>query len=121
MNIARTVILLIIALFLLFSAARRMRRMRLKERHAIVLMLTAIPFLLLAIWPDLIGRASLWLDIHYTTVLLGGVSLFFLLIILELLSIVSVMERKITTLAQMVSILNEKQGLVPREDPTRDA
>ncbi len=121
MNLARTVILLVIALYLLVSAARRMRRLQLKERHAIVLMLTAVPFLVLAIWPDLIGRASLWLNIHYTTVLLGAVSLFFLLIILELLSIVSVLERKVSTLAQMVSILNEKQGLVPRGDDATDA
>lgn len=119
MNIARTVILLVIALFLLVWAARRMRRLKLKERHAIVLILTAIPFLVLAVWPDLIGRVSLLLDIHYSTVLLGAVSLFFLLIILELLSIVSVLERKVSTLAQMVSILNEKQGLVPRQDDPR--
>ena len=39
----------------------------------------------------------------------------FLLIVLELLSLVSVMERRISTLAQMVSILNERQGLVERD------
>ncbi|MHC4419666.1 MAG: DUF2304 domain-containing protein [Planctomycetota bacterium] len=115
MNPYRTVILLALGAFLVYTVARRMRRMRLKERHAIVLILTAVPFGVLAVWPDLINWLCGIMDIHYSTVLLAGVSLFFLLIVLELLSLVSVMERRISTLAQMVSILNERQGLVGRD------
>ncbi len=121
MNYYRTAILLAIGLFLLWSAARRMRRLQLKERHAIVLILTAIPFLILAVWPDLIGRLSLALGIHYSTVLLAGVSLFFMLIIIELLTIVSTLERRVATLAQMVGILNEKQGLTTRDTPPNES
>lgn len=115
MNPYRTAILLAIGAFLIFTVVRRMRHMQLKERHAIVLILTAVPFGVLAVWPDLIRRCCEMMDIHYSTVLLAGVSLFFLLIILELLSLVSTMERRISTLAQMVSILNERQGLVERD------
>ena len=118
MNIFRTAILLVIAAFLLWTAVHRMRRMQLKERHAIVLMLTAVPFLVLAVWPDLIGEMSDMMGIHYSTVLLLGMGVFFMLVVFELLSIVSGLERKVSTLAQMVSILNEREGLVPRRDPT---
>jgi len=57
--------------------------------------------------------------------MLFGVSVFLILIVFELLTIVSVQDRKITTLAQMVGILMEHQklvdrahhGIIPKDDP----
>lgn len=47
--------------------------------------------------------------------MLLSVSVFLILIIFELLTIVSVLDRKVTTLAQMVGILMEHQKLVDRQ------
>jgi hypothetical protein len=80
---------------------------------------------LLAVWPrgvELLARAT---RITEATVMLLGVSVFLILIVLELLTIVSVQDRKITTLAQMVGILMENQklvdrqhhGITPKDDP----
>jgi len=68
-----------------------------------------IPFLGLALWPDAMGTLANWVHIEYRTLSLMFVAAFLLLMVLELLSIVSQQDRKITTLAQMVGILMEKQ------------
>jgi len=91
-------------------AIKRLRSYRLKERYALVFVLIGAPFLVLALWPDGLGVASRWLHIQYQTVALICVTAFFLLIILELLTIVSQQDRKITTLAQMVGILMNRQN-----------
>jgi len=112
--IIRPVILLAISGTLLLLVVRRMRSQRLKERHALVFIFMAIPFLILAVWPVVIERVSEWLGISTYTVMLLGVSVFLILMIFELLTIVSVLDRKISTLAQMVGILNEKLQLMER-------
>jgi Uncharacterized conserved protein (DUF2304) len=94
---------------------RRLKQFRLKERFTILFFLLALPFLVLAIWPKLVEFLARVTQIEEKTVMLLGVSIFLFLIIFELLSIVSVQDRKITTLAQMVGILLENQKLVDRQ------
>jgi hypothetical protein len=77
--------------------------------------LIGLPFLGLAFWPNGVGWMAEKLKIQYNTLALIGVSVFLFLVVFELLTIVSVQERKITTLAQLVGILMEKQKLVERE------
>jgi len=120
MNIARTLILLGVALFLLLSVVRRMRRLEIKERHALVLLLVSLPFLVFAVWPSLMGWVADTLAIEHGTVMLAAVSCFFIIMIIELLSIVSTLERKVSVLAQMIAVLNDKQGLVGREPHAKD-
>ena len=74
-----------------------------------------MPFVALAFWPDGIGWIARQLGIQYTTLALIGVSVFLFLVVFELLSIVSVQDQKITTLAQHVGILMEKQKLAEPE------
>lgn len=100
---------------LLFLAVRRMRAYKLRERYALVFGLLALPFLALAVWPDAIGWLATTLAIQYNTLALLGVTSFLVLAVFELLSIVSVQERKITALAQLVGILMEKEKLVEKE------
>ncbi len=64
---------------------------------------------MLAVWPRLLEKVSLWLEIDYRTIMLFCVSTFLFIIVFELLSIVSVQDNRIATLAQMVGILTEKQ------------
>src|SRR5947209_189708 len=103
-------ILLLIGTSLLLLAIRRLRHYKLKERYTLVFVLIGTPFLVLALWPAGLGRVAAVLQIQYHTVALLCVTAFFLLIILELLTIVSQQDRKITTLAQMVGILMSRQN-----------
>ena len=114
-NLLRTLILLAFGSTLLLLAVRRLRRFRLKERYALLFVLLGLPFLVLAVWPRGIELLSELTRIAQPTVMLLCVSVFLILSVFELLTIVSVQDRKITTLAQMVGILMEHQRLVDRE------
>jgi hypothetical protein len=74
-----------------------------------------LPFLALAIWPSLIEFLARATGIEQKTVMLLCVSIFLFLVVFELLTIVSMQDRKITTLAQMVGILMANQKLVDRQ------
>lgn len=118
MIILRNLIVLALGATILLMAIRSLRAGRLKERYALIFVLTGLPFLGLALWRDGVGYIAQWLDIDYRTLALLGVTTFFMLMIFKLLSIVSVQERRITTLAQNMSILIQKQGLT---DPTEES
>lgn len=107
----KPLILIFFGLTLLLLAVRRMRRYRLKERYTLVFLLLGVPFLALAAWPNAIGWFAAKLDIQYGTISLLCVSAFLILMIFELLTIVSLQDRKINTLAQLVGIMMQKQGL----------
>ncbi len=120
MIILRNLIALALGAAILFMAIRSLRAGRLKERYALIFVLTGIPFLVLALWRDGVGYLANLLDIDYRTLALIGVTTFFMLMIFKLLSIVSVQERRITTLTQHVAILMQKQGLVDPSDESSD-
>ena len=111
-----TLILLAIGNVLLLLAIRSLRVQKLKERHALLFGAVGVPFLALAVWPDGIGWLSARLGIEYQTVLLLAVTSFFLLLNFNLLSIVSVQERRINCLAQMVAIMAQKLGADRTQD-----
>lgn len=115
----KVAILLGFGLFLMLLAVRRLRHYRLKERYTLLFVFSAIPFIGLAAWPGAIGWLALHLDIHYSTLALMCVSGFFILMIFELLTIVSVQDRRINTLAQIVGVMMEKHGMSDRQ--SRDA
>lgn len=85
-------------------------------------MLIGLPFIALAFWQDGVGWMATRLQMQYNTLALICVSVFLFLAVFELLTIVSIQDRKITTLAQMVGILMERQNLderAVRDDPER--
>ncbi len=102
-------ILLAIGNVVLLLAVRSLRQQRLKERYALLFGAVGIPFLALAAWPNAVGYMAQRLGIEYHTVLLLAVTAFFLLMNFNLLSIVSVQERRINCLAQIVAILSQTQ------------
>ena len=103
-------------------AVRRLRQYKLRERYALVFLLLGLPFAVLAAWPNAIGYLADLLDIHYQTVTLLCVTGFLTVMVFELLTIVSLQDQKITTLAQCVGILMEKQKLAePEHTPGTDA
>jgi hypothetical protein len=100
---------LVFGVSLLLLAVRRLRQYRLKERYTLLFFLIAAPMLGLSLWPDAVAYIAHKMHIEYGTVALLGVTALFSILILELLSIVSVQDRKINTLAQLVGILMERQ------------
>jgi Uncharacterized conserved protein (DUF2304) len=113
--IIRSLILLIFGGSLLLLAIRRLKQFKLKERFSLLFLLLGLPFLVLAVWPKTIEYLASATHITQATVMLFCTSVFLILIIFELLSIVSVQDRKITTLAQLVGILMEHHKLVDRQ------
>lgn len=109
MNWIRSFILIVFGLILLLLAVRRLRRYRLKERYALLFLFLGLPFLVLAIWPAAIDSVADALHIQYFTVMLLAISAFLILTVFELLTIVSRQDQRISTLAQLVAILQEKQ------------
>jgi hypothetical protein len=103
MNLA--LILVAIGNVLLLLGVRSLRTQRLNERHALLFVALGLPFLALAIWPHAVGAIASRLDIDYHTVLLLAVTTFLLLLVFNLLSAVSVLERRIIDLAQRLAIL----------------
>ncbi len=115
----KSLILLILGGSLFTLAVRRLRQYKLKERYALVFLLLGLPFAVLAAWPNAIGYLADRLDIHYQTVTLLCVTGFLTVMVFELLTIVSLQDQKISTLAQLVGILMEKQKLAePEHRPT---
>lgn len=114
----RTIALLALGGMLLLMALRSLRAMRLKERYALILFFTGLPFVVLAYWPDGIVFLEKHLEIEKPTLMVLVLATFVILMLFKLLAVVSVQERKITALTQMVAILSEKQGLSrPRKFP----
>jgi hypothetical protein len=114
-NTIRGLILVAFGGTLCLLAVRRLKQFKLKERFALLFLLLGLPFLVLAVWPRGVEYLANITHIEHTTVELLCVSIFVILVIFELLTIVSVQDQKITTLAQMVGILMEHQQLVDRQ------
>jgi hypothetical protein len=114
----RTIVLLFLGGWLLLMAIRSLRAMRLKERYALIFFFTGLPFVVLAYWPDGIVFLVEKLEIEKPTLLVLGLASFLILMLSKLLAVISVQERKITALTQMVAILMEKQGInrIPEHD-----
>jgi hypothetical protein len=108
------IILVCFGMTILILAVRRMRSYRLKERHMLLFTVAGLPFLVLAIWPLGVAWVGLRLGIDYHTVPVLCIAAFLILMVFELLTIVSLQDRKIATLAQIVGILMEKHGISDR-------
>lgn len=108
-NLPATAAVLVMAAVLIGFALRSLWAQRLKERYALVFLLIALPFLALAAWPDAIATLAAWVGIDYRTFALLVVTTFFIVLHIKLLSIISVQERRITTLAQHVAMIEMRE------------
>jgi hypothetical protein len=109
-------IMLVIGGLLLALAVRRLRQYRLKERYVLLFAVTGVPFLGLAVWPGALAWVGTQIGVEYGTVALLVVTVFLILMVFELLTIVSVQDRKIATLAQIVGIMMHKTGVDDRPE-----
>ncbi|MEO0966678.1 MAG: DUF2304 domain-containing protein [Planctomycetota bacterium] len=106
----RTLILLTVGLAVIGLTLRSLRKQRLNERYVLLFVLTGLPLIAVAIWPNAVVFLERVLVIEKATMLTLGVSIYFLLTTFALLSIVSVQERRIQTLAQLVAMMREQRG-----------
>jgi len=107
----RTAILIIFGGGLLLLSLRSLRAMRLKERYVLLFASVGLPFLALAIWPDGILWVADALQMEKATFMILCLGVFTILLLLKLLSVVSVQERQIAALTQIVGILSEEQNM----------
>jgi len=101
-------ILLVYGIGVFALALNSLRHNRLKEQHVILFFIIGLPFLALAIWPDAIAWSAKQLQIEYQTLMLLMVVGFLVLAVFELLSIISVMDRKITRLTQNIGLIEQE-------------
>ena len=113
----RTIFLAVYGVGLIALVVRSLKAQRLRERYVLVLIGSAVPFVVLAVWPDGIVYLSALLKIEKATLLVLIVTAFLILVIFELLSIVSVHERKIARLAQEVA-MHERPRLSGTDSPS---
>jgi hypothetical protein len=104
----RTIVLLVFGLLLVGMSVRSLRQLRMQERFMLLFFVTGLPFLTLAIWPDLIVWLSEQMDMEKPTLMVFCLGAFTILLLLKLFSIISVQQRQITTLAQTVGMLQQK-------------
>ena len=117
----RSIILLVFGGLVVWLAIRSLRAQRLKERYVLLLIFVGLPFVLLAFWPDAIVTISEKLQIEKPTVLVLALAAYVVLVNFELLSIVSVQERKIAALTQIVALMTKQvndQGKKKEEKPS---
>jgi hypothetical protein len=100
----RTIFLAVYGIGLIALALRSLKAQRLRERYVLLIIGIGVPFVVLALWPDGIVYLSTLLKIEKATLLVLLVAAFLILVIFELLSIVSVHERKIARLAQELAM-----------------
>ena len=105
----KSLILIVFGLSVLLVALYRLRRYRLKERYALLLICVGAPLFVLALWQDGVSVIADHLGIQYTTFSLLCVTAFLFVMFFELLTIVSIQDQKINTLSQMVGLLMEKR------------
>jgi len=103
----RSVLLLAFGGTLLLLAVRSLRQHRLKEGYALLFFLLGLPFLGFAIWPDAIVWMESLLHIEKATLMVFALGTFTIMLIFKLLAVVSLQERRITSLAQEIAMLNE--------------
>ena len=101
----RSVLLVAFGGLLLILAVRSLRAHRLKEGYALLFFVLGVPFLALAVWPDAIVWIEQTLRIEKPTVMVFALGTFTILLIFKLLSVVSIQERRITTLAQRLAMI----------------
>ena len=114
----RNIILLLYGGTLLLMALRSLRHHRLKERYVLLFLATSLPFVGLAVWPDALDRVARALQMPYQTLMIVLLAGYMILVIFQLMSIVSVQERRIATLAQMVGLLSERVAAQDRKQDT---
>jgi len=99
------------SLALLLVVFELIRSRRLRERYALLWLLTAVVLLVFSLWRGGLGRVASTIGVAYPpTALLAIASLFMLLVLLHYSTVISRLSDQNTILAQKLALLETKLG-----------
>ena len=99
----------IVSFLLLLAVLELVRRRRLRERYALLWLLTAVVMLGLSIWRGALETVSGWIGIYYPPSMLFLVAtLFVLLVLLHYSTVISRLSDQNTILAQRLALLEAR-------------
>ena len=97
------------SLVLLFGVLELVRRRRLREKYALLWILTAIVLLVLSVWRDAVSSIATALGVSYgPTVLFAVGALFVLVVLLHYSTVISALTDRTVTLAQKIASLEQR-------------
>jgi hypothetical protein len=97
------------SLVLLFGVLELVRRRRLREKYALLWILTAIVLLVLSVWRGAVSSIATALGVSYgPTVLFAVGALFVLVVLLHYSTVISALTDRTVVLAQKVASLEQR-------------
>jgi hypothetical protein len=112
----------LISLALLLVVLELVRRRRLREKYALLWILTAIVLLVLSVWRGLVDSIALSLGISYGPIVIVAIgALFILVVLLHYSTVISALTDRTVTLAQELAILQGRVESLERRDPSDPA
>jgi hypothetical protein len=97
------------SIILLLSVLELVRRRRLREKYALLWILTAIVLLILSLWRGLVDSIAIALGISYGPLITIGVgALFVLIVLLHYSTVISALTDRTVELAQHVAMLEHR-------------
>jgi hypothetical protein len=115
-----SVVAALASLALLLVVFELIRSRRLRERYALLWLLTAVVLLVFSLWRGGLGRVASTLGVAYPpTALLAIASLFMLLVLLHYSTVISRLSDQNTILAQKLALLETRvsEATTARETP----
>ena len=108
----------IASLVLLFGVLELVRRRRLREKYALLWILTAIVLLILSVWRGAVSGIATALGVSYgPTVLFAVGALFILVVLLHYSTVISALTDRTVTLAQKIASLEQRIDELERRSP----
>ena len=106
----------IASLVLLFGVLELVRRRRLRERYALLWILTAVVLLILSVWRGAVSGIATALGVSYgPTVLFAVGALFILVVLLHYSTVISALTDRTVVLAQKIASLEQRIDELERE------
>ena len=108
----------IASVLLLLVVFELIRSRRLRERYALLWLLTGVVLLVLSAWRDGLNTLAGWVGVtgYPPAVLFAVATLFILVVLLHYSTVISKLSDQSTILAQRLALLEQALREVPRED-----
>jgi hypothetical protein len=108
----------IASLILLFGVLELVRRRRLREKYALLWILTAVVLLILSVWRGAVSGIATALGVSYgPTVLFAVGALFILVVLLHYSTVISALTDRTVVLSQQLAMLEERLRRLEADQP----
>jgi hypothetical protein len=108
------------SILLILIVLELIRGRRLKERYALLWLVTGVTLLVLSVWRDGLNTIAGWLGVsgYPPAILFAAAILFVIVVLLHYSTVLSKLDDESTLLAQEVAILRRRVELLEDADPT---